>query len=137
VSQFLKNPVYIDYRKTKRPPKFRKKSKAGLYKGEDLTVPIWKLRENWVPGTQAIYIGKAGSSTTEQGLKKRLHKLVYTGFVPNAQRKGGRLIWQLADAEDLILCWKTNLGEEPADYEWRLITAFERKFGKKPFANLI
>lgn len=51
---------------------------------------------------------------------------------------GGRLIWQLKDAKDLIVCWKVlGKDEEPREVEKEMIQAFKKGHdGKRPFANL-
>ena len=50
---------------------------------------------------------------------------------------GGRLIWQLEDAKDLIVCWKVLEKEEPREEEKKMIQAFKKQHeGKRPFANL-
>lgn len=50
---------------------------------------------------------------------------------------GGRLIWQLEDAKDLIVCWKVLEKEEPRNVEKEMIQEFkEQHKGKRPFANL-
>ena len=48
---------------------------------------------------------------------------------------GGRLIWQLADADDLIVCW-CETEEDSRDVERNLIEKFTDEFGDRPFANL-
>jgi hypothetical protein len=46
------------------------------------------------------------------------------------------LIWQLENAMDLIVCWKTLLDDESRVLEAALIQDFIRQFGKRPFVNL-
>jgi hypothetical protein len=46
--------------------------------------------------------------------------------------RGGRLTWQLADADKLLVAWD----EAARDYERRLLVAFaEQHDGRRPFAN--
>ena len=49
---------------------------------------------------------------------------------------GGRSIWQLADAKELIVCWRVLSEEEPRFIEERMISEFrEAHNGMRPFAN--
>ena len=48
---------------------------------------------------------------------------------------GGRLIWQLADADQLIVAWKETPGRVPRQVEAELIRLFRQQYGKPPFAN--
>ena len=52
--------------------------------------------------------------------------------------RGGRLIWQLADADRLLVAWQAVTWDETArDYERRLLTRFaELHHGCRPFADL-
>lgn len=50
---------------------------------------------------------------------------------------GSRLIWQLEDAKNLIVCRKVLEKEEPRDVEKGMIQEFKKQHkGKRPFANL-
>jgi len=49
---------------------------------------------------------------------------------------GGRYIWQLADADELVTCWKTTPKSDPTREELKLLQAFTARYGKRPFANL-
>lgn len=50
---------------------------------------------------------------------------------------GIRLISQLEDVKDLIVCWKVLEKEEPRDVEKELIQKFKKQHkGERPFANL-
>ena len=51
--------------------------------------------------------------------------------------RGGRYIWQLADADDLVVCWKV-LSTDPREYERQMISDFKTAHnGYRPFANLL
>jgi len=51
---------------------------------------------------------------------------------------GGRYIWQLQDAKDLVVCWKVTLDDEPRVVEKQMIEEFKAAHGgKRPFANLV
>ena len=52
---------------------------------------------------------------------------------------GGRLIWQLKDAENLFICWKefSEKNDDPKKIKQALINQFKKIHdGKLPFANL-
>ncbi len=128
--------VYVVFRGSLEPPSFLRKSRAGLYKGQDPTVSVEELERNWVPDARVLYVGKAGGSGIKQGLHSRLRKYVRGGFAERSARWGGRLIWQLADAPDLRLGWKRVSDREPKAAEDELIADFKSQFGAQPFANL-
>ena len=50
---------------------------------------------------------------------------------------GGRYIWQLADAKDLLVYWKPTLGRDPRLVEKAMLSKFVEKYGCLPFANLV
>lgn len=54
----------------------------------------------------------------------------------NVGHWGGRYIWQLADANDLIVCWKVLNNVNPRNYEKDFLEKFYEIKGKLPFANL-
>jgi hypothetical protein len=137
-----KGGVYIVFRNNLAKPEFLENSIAGLYKGESLSVGMDDLIKNWVDDAKILYIGKAGGTKKggtpiAQGLKKRIRKMVNTGFKEKAQRRGGKLIWQLEGAQKLFLGWIVTTGIEPVDFETQLKNKFRAKYGKLPFANLI
>ena len=48
---------------------------------------------------------------------------------------GGRLIWQLENHADLLVCWRATT-EEPRRVEESMLAALEIHYGRLPFANL-
>ena len=127
--------VYMVVRNDRSYPGFRETSFAGPYKGKDPSVPIYQLEQRWITDAIVLYIGKAGGTGIKQGLRSRLKKYVRTGFSKNSARWGGRLIWQLEGAPNLLLCWKIVIDQEPLHIEHELLTAFFNQYGRKPFAN--
>ena len=98
--------------------------------------PKSELEAKWVDGTQIIYIGKAGGSNQKTGLHKRLSTYIRFGKGQRASHGGGRSIWQLADATDLVVCWRVLSEEEPRCVEERMISEFrEAHNSMRPFAN--
>lgn len=124
--------TYVVYRPTAVFPTFVHPSPAGWFKGEDPTVPETRLRSEWVEGARVVYIGKADV------LRRRLTQFGQFGAGEPVGHRGGRLIWQLADADDLLVAWhEITWAEVARDYERRLLRAFaEQHDGRRPFANL-
>lgn len=95
-----------------------------------------ELEDKWVEGTHIVYIGKAGSSCQKTELHKRISTYIRFGKGKKAPHGGGRSIWQLADADDLVVCWKTLTEEEPCCVEFKMIVDFYNQHNNKlPFAN--
>ena len=95
-----------------------------------------ELEEEWVEGTHIVYIGKAGGFGQKTELHKRLSTYIRFGKGKKAAHGGGRSIWQLADAQELIICWRVLTDEEPCCVESKIIADFCKKHnGKRPFAN--
>ncbi len=122
--------VYMLIRKSTSDPTFLEIGTGGHFKGKDPNVSQSVLISNWVPEACVVYIGKATS------LKKRLGQYMRFGKGANVGHWGGRFIWQLADADQLLVCWKTT-SEDPRAVEAAMIQDFVTKYGRRPFANLI
>jgi hypothetical protein len=124
--------AYVVYRPTGTFPTFVQPSPAGWFKGEDPTVPEERLQSEWVEGARVVHIGKADV------LRRRLSQFGRFGAGEAVGHRGGRLIWQLADADKLLVAWHAVTWDEAArDYERRLLAAFvEQHDGRRPFANL-
>lgn len=112
----------------KRPFDFQENKYPSYSKAE--------LEEEWVEGTHIVYIGKAGGFGQKTELHKRLSTYIRFGKGKKAAHGGGRSIWQLADAQELIVCWRVLTDEEPCCVESKMIADFCKKHnGKRPFAN--
>lgn len=109
---------------------------GGHFKGKNPNVLIEELKSNWVENSLVVYIGKAGSETSKATLNSRLKQYFGFGQGKNIGHWGGRLIWQLKNSNDLIVCWKPLLNEDPRTTENTLIKKFVSEFSKRPFANL-
>lgn len=116
-------------------PKFLERSTGGRFKGKDPKVEVSKLERNWVEGTVVLYIGAGGLGATTT-LRSRLRLYMQFGRGMPAAHQGGRLIWQLHDSSELLVCWKVTPQDDPGIEETRLMQAFETVHGKRPFANL-
>ena len=128
--------VYMVIRKSSSRPCFLKKGSGGFFKDKDPNVPVAELESNWVDGTCVMYIGKAGGAGSSSTLNKRLGQYLRFGDGCKVGHWGGRYIWQLEDHDELLLCWKPVMDQEPEEYETELIGAFRKQYGKRPFANL-
>jgi len=127
--------VYLVYRADRSAPRFLTASTAGWFKGRDPSLPLTELHDRWVHDAPLLYIGKAGSSTTRSTLRTRLRAYLSSGAGRRAAHWGGRMIWQLADAERLLVAWRVVLEQEPRQLEKQLIQAFRDDCGCWPFAN--
>jgi len=137
ISELTKNPalaptekgVYMILRESENAPEFSNEGTGGFFKGKNPNVSISELQNNWVNNTPILYIGKATI------LQSRLKQYMKFGQGKNIGHYGGRLIWQLKDSQDFIVCWKPI--EEPRKYEADLINDFKKEHNEeRPFANL-
>ena len=109
---------------------------GGHFKGKNPNVTLDELKSNWVDNSLTVYIGKAGSETSNATLHSRLKQYFGFGQGKNIGHWGGRLIWQLKNSADLIVCWKSLPNDDPRTFENQLIRKFVSEFSKRPFANL-
>jgi len=109
---------------------------GGHFKGKNPNVPISVLKANWVEDTLVVYIGKAGKDGSSATLQSRLRQYFGFGQGRDIGHWGGRLIWQLKNSADLVVCWKALPANDPRTVEADLIQQFVAKFSKRPFANL-
>lgn len=122
--------VYMVVRSTKTAPQFLTEGTGGYFKKKNPNVSIEVLQSNWVNNSCVLYIGKAAS------LKKRLKQYLDFGKGCPVAHWGGRYIWQLEDATQLLLCWKETPNDDPKLIESALISSFKSFYGVRPFANL-
>ena len=127
--------VYMIVYPTIEKPKFKEIGSGGHFKGRNPNVAIDVLENNWVDGTSIVYIGKAGSENGKATLQSRLKQYFDFGQGKPVGHWGGRFIWQLVIAKELLVCWKTTL-EEPSEIESYLIKEFKNHYNRRPFANL-
>ncbi len=106
------------------------------FKGKNPNVAVDTLRANWTTGSQVVYIGKASAGRqAKRGLRKRVHELIRFGNTERVGHWGGRYLWQIDDADGLLICWKIT-ADDPASIESGMITDFVKRHGGRPFANL-
>jgi len=129
--------VYAVIRDSASPPEFMEKSIGGFFKGKAPSVPIDELRRQWVDGAAVMYFGKAGGMGSTANLRTRLQQLMQFGSGKPVGHWGGRLLWQLADCDDLIVAWQSLAAEEPRSVEMALLAEFRRCYGRLPYANRV
>lgn len=100
-----------------------------------------ELEKNWVLDSSVVYIGKAVN------LNERLNDYLdyycklkecqeTKSHINQVGHRGGRSVWQLKGAEDLLIVWMETPGQIPRDVEWTFIQKFKsRHDGHRPFAN--
>jgi hypothetical protein len=120
--------VYVVLRQSHDEPEFLATSPGGWFKGRDPSISLSALLNNWVDGTEVIYIGKA------QVLRKRVDQLLKYGMGKPVGHWGGRLMWQLRASGAFLLAWIQS--EDPRTTEKGLLADFETAYGRLPFANL-
>lgn len=128
--------VYAVLRTSPEEPKFLATGSAGFFKGKDPNVGVNVLQANWVSDGAVVYIGKAGDPGSSATLRSRLRQYLRFGAGASVGHWGGRYIWQLADATELVFCWKPLPDEGPSEVESELIASFRSRYGVRPFANL-
>ncbi len=128
--------VYQVFLPHSEKPRFLDQSPAGRFKGRDPTVSRDILDRHWVDGVRCLYIGKAGSPRGNTTLRSRIRQFVRFGSGEPVGHWGGRLVWQLRGARDLVVCWRATGREAPVEVERKLLLQFLREYRRLPFANL-
>ncbi len=129
--------VYLVVRPAKSEPCFRDVNRAGRRRGpRNPTEPKALLHKDWVDTACVLYVGKAGGPGTRATLRSRLDRYLRQGLGHNAGHAGGSRIWQLDDAEALLVAWRPERERDPRDVELDLIKRFRDAHGIRPFANL-
>jgi hypothetical protein len=100
------------------PPELREVSPAGHFKDKNPTVSVAELAAAWVPGVQTVSLGKAGLGVTgRRGLRKRLTEYRLFGRGRPIGHWGGRYVWQLAVADELLVAWLPTPTDDPSNLE--------------------
>ena len=121
--------VYLILNPTQEKPEFLNKSVGGHYRG-DPTVDLECLEKNWVDGAKILYVGH----TPRRILYERVSELIEFGSGEPIGHWGGRLIWQLKNHNELLICWLTH--KDPVETRKKIIREFKFKYKALPFANL-
>lgn len=128
--------IYVLLRESSAAPVFLEQSLAT--KRESFTVDTSTLDDKWVPGAEAVYIGKATAGKKADGIHRRLKQYRRTGEGRAVNHSGGVWVFQLTDAMDLTVCWREVPGADDtfiAALEHALLADFVERFGTLPFAN--
>ena len=128
--------VYVVAKEDSEPVDFLKTSVGGHFKDQDPTVEISELQAKWVDDAYVVYIGKAGGIESRATLFSRIDQFIKFGKGKKIGHWGGRYVWQLKDADKLVLAWKSLSDKNPKTEETNLIEEFRNQYGKRPFANL-
>ena len=128
--------VYLVINPNYKKTEFITPGVGGYFKGKDPNISIAELTSNHVENSQVVYIGKAGSTIGQATLYSRLGQYLRFGETKNVGHWGGRLIWQLKNHSNLIICWKPTQKEDPREVEKQLLSEYIKQFGRRPFANL-
>lgn len=120
--------VYFVTYAARAPAAFLPQNRGGWFKGKDPTVPASALAANWIDA-EVVYIGKADQ------LRRRIRQFADFGAGKPVGHWGGRLIWQLAEPDQLRIAWKETPDRAPVEVEAEMLTSFRREYGRPPFAN--
>ncbi|ROI14820.1 GIY-YIG nuclease family protein [Epilithonimonas hominis] len=118
-------------------PRFLAVGTGGYFKQREPNVDVEELKKNWVEDSSIIYIGKAGSDNGGATLQSRLKQYFNFGQGKAVGHWGGRYIWQLEEPYKTIVCWMETPDTDPRKLEAELIKQFVKKYGQRPFANLV
>jgi hypothetical protein len=124
--------VYNVVRPTADRQRFLDLNPGSWFKGNDPTVSTTDLEKEWVPGAETLYIGSGANLRDRIGL---LAEFSRAGRSRSVFHYGGRLLWQLADGQDLLVAWRaepSGIGSTERD----LVIEFKEIYGRYPFANL-
>lgn len=120
--------VYVVSYSGPSPVAFLSSNPGGRFKGRDPSVPADALATNW-HDAEVVYIGKADQ------LRRRIRQFADFSAGKPVGHWGGRLIWQLAEPDELRIAWKETPDRVPVEVEAELLAMFRREYGKPPFAN--
>jgi hypothetical protein len=128
--------IYMILYNDNNTPEFLITGTGGHFKGKNPNISMQALKHNWIEDTKVVYIGKAGGDDSKATLRSRLTQYFRFGQGKNVGHWGGRLIWQIKNSKELLVCWKPLPNADPRDAEAELIQKFVTVYRKRPFANL-
>lgn len=120
--------VYAMLRCTREPPGFLPRNPAGAIRGDPSVSPE-VLATAGMNGAEVVYFDKAAQ------LQRRLDVYRRQGLGSRARHWGGRFIWQLADASELLVAWLTTPDAAPERVGSYFIRRFTEATGQRPFTN--
>jgi hypothetical protein len=116
--------VYSVFRESPSRPTFIDSNVITRRKAYDVD----RLSNKWIDGQTVVYIGMA---EPQDGLYGRLGDFSQQ----SSSHTGGRALWQLADAADLIVGWAETPDHVAEDMEKAYLRSFKDIYGQYPFAN--
>ncbi len=125
--------VYMILRLSKIEPVFKLSGTCHNRTMREPPYAVEVLTEEWkrVRESVVVYIGKAGGASSGTHLRKRISQYMRL----SSSHQGGRAIWQFADCDELLVCWKTILDGDPRVVESQLLQEFQAIYGTHPLAN--
>lgn len=124
--------IYLVLRAAEKAPVIKSSSLGGYvhFPNDSPCYSVDELEDNYIDGSHIFYIGKSTN------LRTRIRTYMRFGKGKRAGHGGGRAIWQLADADDLIVCW-TATTDDSREVEKEMIQRYKLNHsGKRPFANM-
>ncbi|MCY4557600.1 MAG: hypothetical protein OXF79_14700 [Chloroflexi bacterium] len=127
--------VYLFLRDCESHPEFLTVRTGGRFQNRNPNKPLADLASEWVEDTLIVYVGQTGSGT-KGTLNKRIDDMIRFGQGTRAGHWGGRLIWQLAAADQLLVFWRATYQDDPRSVEKELLKSFKSFYGNRlPFAS--
>ena len=121
--------VYLVIRERREYPEFLARGTGGFVNEEDPNVDTSELAKKWVEDALVLYVGQS------KDLQTRIYQLIKFGDDNKSPHKGGKYLWQIADAEDFKVYWKKTPNHEQG--EAYTLAVFQRAHRNRlPFANL-
>ena len=117
---------------TQEKPEFLNKSVGGHFKGKEPTVNLKCMEKNRGDDAEILYVGR--TIKPNRTLHNRVSELISFGSGKRVGHWGGRLIWQLKNHDELLICWLTH--KDPVEMRKKIIREFKFKYKALPFANL-
>lgn len=122
--------LYVVVREATSEPAYLPSNPAGRYKGRDPSIPLARIRDRWVDGQNLLYVGRS------KHLRRRLELFRRFRDGEPVGHWGGRLVWQLADSDSLLVAWLPTGEQDPDPARATLVAGFVEAHGRPPFANL-
>jgi hypothetical protein len=116
--------VYAVLRETRERPTFIPTNVILRRRAYDVD----RLEAKWLDGQEIVYIG---SAEPVDGLRGRLG-----GFSKqSSSHTGGRALWQLSDAAELVVAWAETPEHSAMAVEKSFLSAYKSAFDQYPYAN--
>jgi hypothetical protein len=128
--------VYVVLARSEAPHPFLERSSAPEWRGMSPSLPRDELRARWVEGATLLYVGRACGPGVRHRLRQRIKRYLRFGHGKVVAHWDGRHIWQLGEPSRLVMAWRvSDADDDPAARAAGLLAAFERHYGRLPFAN--